>query len=279
MQANYAHTIDRIIDRYEGGYGWNKKDRGGPTKYGITCFDLAEHRGQKMDSMSRWAPIVEAMTLHEAEDIYAAKYAAGLHYNDLRAGVDACMLDYGINSGVSRPIHSACAILGLAPSGVLTSAIVEAINKADPEWLINAMCQERLAFMHGIRGGSDWSTFGNGWQARVDDVERYSRSLVTGDAPVLKAPDLSKTPTPKATHTDPHAGKKAIAIGTTVSPTATGAAHASGAPPWVSVCIFAAVVLGISVWYLWKQARDAKANATVVLPLTIPPQPVPHVSV
>lgn len=278
MQSTYKATIDRIISKYEGGYGWNKKDKGGPTKYGITCFDLAEHRGTKMDSMVKWAPIVEAMTLGEAEDIYRSKYAGGMYYDTLRAGVDACMLDYGINSGVSRPVHSACAILGLPARGSLTTALVEAINKADPAWFINAMCQERLAFMHGIRGGSDWETFGHGWQSRVDDVERYSKSLVSGAVP-QPAPDLSKVPTPKATHTDPHLGKKAVAVGTATSPTATGAAHAAGAPPWVAVGIFVLVVVGVCVWYLWQQSRNAKANATVVLPLTIPPQPVPHVQV
>lgn len=279
MRSNYPATIDRIIDRYEGGYCWTKGDRGGPTKYGITCFDLAEHRGQTMDSMSRWAPIVQAMGLSEAEDIYAEKYAAGLHYNDLRAGVDACMLDYAINSGVARPVHVACAILGVPARGSMTSELVAAINGADPNWFINAMCQERLAFMHGIRNGEDWSRFGHGWEARVDDVERYSRSLVSGTAQVVPAPDLSKTPTPKATHTDPHLGKKATAAGGTIGPAATTAAHTAGAPQWVSIAIFFGAVAFAVGFYFWQKSKNAKANITVNLPLTIPPQPVPHVSV
>ena len=52
-QLTYLPFTARMINRYEGGYGWNRADPGGPTKYGITCYDLAEHRGLKMDSMAR----------------------------------------------------------------------------------------------------------------------------------------------------------------------------------------------------------------------------------
>src|SRR5258708_4710432 len=102
MQANYIAAIDRIIDKYEGKYGWDKKDPGGPTKYGITCYDLAEHRHQHMDSMNRWAPLVQAMPRSEAEEIYRTKYAVGIQFDQLRNGVDVCLLDYAINSGVAR---------------------------------------------------------------------------------------------------------------------------------------------------------------------------------
>lgn len=272
MQATYQATIDRIIQKYEGGYGWDKGDRGGPTKYGITCYDLAEHRGKPMTSMSTWAPLVQAMTLAEAEDIYRTKYATGLRYNDLPAGVDACMLDYAINSGVSRPIIVAAKLLGVS-ARVLTDEFVAAIKKADPKWLIDAMCQERLAFMHGIRGGTDWNEFGHGWQARVNDVEQYSDALTGGavPAPVLPS-EKSPYKTPKAQHGDPHAGKKTVAV-TTTGPVASSIAHAAGAPPWVAIGIFVAVCAGAVAWFYWQQARNAKANATVNLPFTIPPQP------
>jgi hypothetical protein len=37
-----------------------------------------------MDSMTRWAPLVRAITLKEANDIYAEKYA--IHFDDLNSG-------------------------------------------------------------------------------------------------------------------------------------------------------------------------------------------------
>src|ERR1700731_2253082 len=98
MHSTYQVFVDRMIAKYEGGYGWDKGDPGGPTKYGITCYDLAEHRGKKMNSMSAWAPLVKAMTRVEADDIYFTKYARALRYDELPAGVDVVVLDYGVNS-------------------------------------------------------------------------------------------------------------------------------------------------------------------------------------
>jgi lysozyme family protein len=54
MLENYVAFCSRMIKKYEGGYGWDKGDSGGPTKFGVTCYDLAAHRGQKMDSMKRF---------------------------------------------------------------------------------------------------------------------------------------------------------------------------------------------------------------------------------
>src|SRR6266403_1355671 len=157
-KATYKPFVDRMINRYEGGYGWNRQDTGGPTRYGVTCYDLAEEMGQKMDSMARWAPIVQAMPLATAEAIYQKKYAKAIYYDYLPAGIDTEMLDYGVNSGISRPIHVARAILlGTAGSGVMDNALLTALQKADVNSFIDRMSAERLQFMHAIRGGSAWA--------------------------------------------------------------------------------------------------------------------------
>ena len=198
MQANYKPSIDRIINKYEGGYGWDRADPGGPTKYGITCFDLAEHRHQRMDSMARWAPIVRAMTLQEAEDIYASKYATSCRFNDLVSGPDCAVLDFGINSGPSRAIKYAQGIVGTTQDGVLGPVTLAAINKMDPNRFVDAYCDARLRFLHGL---STWSTFGRGWAARVADLRAYCHALAKPHAPVpvaakVPVPPVASTPVP-----------------------------------------------------------------------------------
>lgn len=202
MQALYQAFIDRVIHKYEGGYGWNRKDPGGPTNFGITCFDLAEHRGQKMNSMAAWVDPVRNMTLGEAETIYKTKYAAALRFDDLPAGVDCCMLDYGINSGNGRPIAVARRLVGVPGSNArMDQALLDAIKKRDPAQFVDAMCDERLKFMHAIRGGSAWAEFGKGWGARVADLRTYCHHAAQGvPAAAPAAPDLTKVATPKATN-------------------------------------------------------------------------------
>ncbi len=273
MQADYKAFIDRVINRYEGGYGWDKGDPGGPTKYGITCYDLAEHRGQKMTSMSTWAPLVKAMPLAEAEDIYAHKYAKGLYFDSLRAGPDCAVLDYGINSGVGRPLLVARRLLGVTDP--LNSTVVSAINAAhaaDPKWFVDALCQERLHFMHQIRGGSAWAQFGRGWAARVADVQTYSDNLASG-APAPSPPDPPSNLHPKVTHGKPGT------VGTTAGGAAAGgaagagAAHAAGFPHWVLPVIFGVAILGGVAYELYQQQKRAAANLVVLIPPTVPPMP------
>ena len=172
--ADYKPFVDRMIQRYEGGFGWNRNDPGGPTRFGITCYDLAEHRGQQMTSMEVWAPLVKAMTLQEAEDIYAAKYATACAFNDLNAGADCVVFDFGVNSGPSRAIKFAQEIVGVAEDGELGPITLKAINDMDANKFIDALCDVRLDFLRGL---PIWLTFKDGWTSRVGDLRAYSHNL------------------------------------------------------------------------------------------------------
>lgn len=265
MQLDYNPFIDRVIQRYEGGYGWNRGDPGGPTKYGITCFDLAEHRHLKMTSMAAWVPLVRDMPLSEAEDIYKTKYAAAIRFDDLPPGVDCCMLDYGINSGIGRPINVARAITKTTGNtGRMDSDLLDQIKKTDPAKFCKTMDAERLHFMHAIRGGAAWAEFGHGWGSRVADLDAYCAHLAAGGsaAAAPAAPDLSHVVTPKAVHVAKTAG--GVTAGTTV--TAPTIAHLSGFPLW-QCGLIAGGILAAGIGYeAWQAQKAAGANARVILP-------------
>lgn len=264
MQLNYIPFTGRMINRYEGGYGWDRADPGGPTKYGITCYDLAEHRGQKMTSMTTWAPIVQAMTLAEAEEIYKTKYAAAMMFDQLPAGPDCVMMDYGVNSGVSRAILVARAMTKTPGSNLRAdAALVSAIHTYGDKKFVDDMCAERLRFMHAIRNGSAWATFGRGWQSRVDDLRAYSEHLVNGNAPVPAppAPDLSNVTTPKATNKGSNSTTSVIVA----APSAGGTAYATGLPWYAVVGAVAAVIAAGAVYELISNHVANVANTTVHL--------------
>lgn len=267
MHANYEKFIDRVIDKYEGGYGWDKADGGGPTKYGITCYDLAEFQHETMSSMSAWAPRVKAMSLDTAEVIYEHKYAGGVRYDDLPSGVDCCMLDYGINSGVSRAVRVARALLNQGTGTRITDNLVTEIQKSDPTWFIDSMCKERMHFLKGLK---NWGTFHGGWTARVTDLEGYCEHLV-GARPFPPTPvPLPKVP--KGEHKPPPVGP-IVTGGTTAGGAGGAAVHAAGLPPWVIFALVAAGVVGGLSLVLWQRHKAMAANAAVVLPPTIRPRP------
>jgi lysozyme family protein len=267
MQVDYQPFIDRVIQKYEGGYGWSRNDPGGPTKYGITCYDLAEHRHLKMTSMAAWAPVVRDMSLAEAEVIYQDKYANGVNFSILPAGADCCVLDYAINSGVSRALLVTKALLR-APATKIDTTTATAIEAYGVQKFIAAMNAERLSFMHAIKGGAMWREYGHGWGNRVADLTAYSDHLAAvAKDPTLPAappvaPDLTKVVTPKATHVAKTAG--GITAGGVVSVPTT--MHFSG----VSHAYVAAAALGILVvgvgYEAWQASKTAAANAKVVLP-------------
>jgi lysozyme family protein len=268
--TTYLAFCARMIDMYEGKYGWNRKDPGGPTNFGITCFDLAEHRGQKMDSMERWAPIVKAMTKAEAEEIYRKKYAAALRYDDLPAGVDALLMDYGVNSGIGRPIVVMKRLLKVTGGSAtrIDSALLDAIKKVDPVWLINQVCAERLTFMKAIKGGASWAEFGRGWSARVADLKAYSTHLATSAIPSVAttpapAPiDLTKVVQPKATNVPATATK--TTVGTSIG---TGASlEAAGFPHWQVAAVVGGVFLVGILYEAYQDFKAKSANNHVALP-------------
>jgi lysozyme family protein len=176
MQQDYQAFVERMIARYEGGYGWDRRDPGGPTKFGITCYDLAEYLGEKMNSMSAWAPRVKAMTLATADEIYKKKYATACQFDALNAGCDCVVFDFGVNSGSSRAIKYSQMIVSTTIDGVLGPFTLKAINAQDQAWFVNQLCSARLAFLQKL---GTWSTFGRGWTARVQDLRKYSLALLT----------------------------------------------------------------------------------------------------
>lgn len=264
MQADYVPFVNGImIPDYEGGYCWDAGDAGGPTKYGITCYDLAEHRGQKMTSMAAWAPLVKAMTLDEADAIYQTKYANAIGFNTLPAGPDCCEMDYGVNSGLGR--------VKLVRAELLKAANKSDVRSCDPKWYVDAMCQERQTFLNGL--GRRMPQFLHGWTARVTNLRQYCEHLATGAKPPTQNPPGPATQAaPKATHTDPNLG------------THTGAGAAAGGGAVVTAVhqgfpLMPAIALGVAggaaflLWAAWRAHQNEVLNTTVILPKTIPPHP------
>jgi lysozyme family protein len=179
MIVDYNPFVERMISRYEGGYGWDREDKGGPTKYGVTCWDLAKHRHQVMNNMAVWAPIVKAMPLSEADDIYDVDYAVPMDFNQLGPGKDCVVFDTGVNSGVSRSVKFAQRIVGTTADGVVGPITLAAVNAYDPANFINQFCTARLEFLRGLGA---WDHFGGGWSARVADLRVYSLNLASTKA-------------------------------------------------------------------------------------------------
>lgn len=269
VETTYEFGINRIIHNYEGGYVNHPDDPGGETIYGIT---KAVARANGYDGP------MKTMSIKWAYDIYKTKYAQPVWYDKLEAGKDFSMLDYGINSGPSRPIRVAQAICRLPQTGKMDPNTCTAINAADPETFINTMNDERLVFMKSIKGGAMWNTFGKGWSARVADTRRISVNMnkneSRGKSPIDKVPTPRtnpKDPTPKAEHKpSPGAiktGTGAIVVGT--GGAGTTASQTKDAASWAMVAVAIGIaVIGTAIILLYVR-HVKKKNERVVLPYNV----------
>lgn len=176
--SSYDAALARLL-AHEGGYTNHPADPGGPTNFGIT---IADYRRYVKPNAS--AADVRAMKLEDAKAIYRAKYWRVQRCDDLPAGVDYAVFDYGVNSGIGRSGKVLRRVLKLADdTSAMTDAVIAAARAADARTLVTAICDERLRFLQSLK---TWPVFGR----RVADVKSTALTMAA------KAPKLMSQPSP-----------------------------------------------------------------------------------
>lgn len=188
MRENFKRAMPKFL-AHEGGYVNHPNDPGGATNMGVT---IANYR--RYVKRNGTVSDLKNITKEEVATVFKRHYWDKVKGDDLPSGVDYCVADFAINSGPSRAAKYLQKAVGVAQDGVIGPKTLAAVNKADPRKVINTICDERLAFMKRIKGGSLWKTFGKGWQRRVDEVRLTSRMWVN-DAP--QEPQEAPRPIPK----------------------------------------------------------------------------------
>lgn len=183
MQNNYDQIIQWVLE-HEGLFTDEVTDPGGPTKFGITIWDIAIRDGVPASKLKRgnatWnqlREVVRNLTLQEAKLIYKTKYWDACRGDELPKGVDYSTVDFGINSGVSRSIKYLQRVVGVTDDGKLGPVTMQAILKADPKYVVNSLNDRRQAFLEGL--GTFWK-YGRGWTRRVKEVRARSLALING---------------------------------------------------------------------------------------------------
>jgi lysozyme family protein len=193
VPQTYDQAMRRVLAD-EGGYSNDAADPGGPTKYGITIFDVRKYR-----KSNATAADVRALTIPDAMDIYRKHYARPVRYDELAAGVDYTVLDYAINSGIARVPNVVRRLVGLQGKGPIDDEVLRAVGKRDAKALIVAINDERLRFLKSLR---TWPVFGKGWGRRVAGVNNAALHMVgaveIATPPVAPAPGKGTVPEPKA---------------------------------------------------------------------------------
>ena len=165
MKENYALALKQVL-KYEGGRVDNPKDPGGRTAFGIT-----------QDTYNAWLkkqnlPLNDVFNISKdaVAAIYRQEYWDKIRGDDLPSGIDMAVMDYAVNSGVSRAAKTLQGVVGVAQDGQIGPQTIQAAK----DYVAMAVTNKRLAFMHSL---SIWSTFGKGWSARIADVKNQILAL------------------------------------------------------------------------------------------------------
>jgi uncharacterized protein (TIGR02594 family) len=182
VASSYGEALARLLV-HEGGNDDDPRDPGGRTSRGILQ--------REWDVWRRTRPGLPADVWRAPQDqieaIYRQNYWDALRCDDLPAGVDYAVFDYGVNSGITRVAKVLQRMIDadLAVDGEIGPETIAAARAAPAAPLVARICDERLAFLQGLR---TWPTFGRGWSRRVQEV-RAAALAMASNAKTAAPPD------------------------------------------------------------------------------------------
>ena len=171
MSNKIKNMIDEVI-RVEGGFVNHPKDKGGPTKYGITLRTLEHWRNDQLDALD-----VKMLTKAEASEIYEHNYYLKPGVDGLPELIQCVVFDMCVNMGtvnaikvMQRVIHkmgSPLVIDGVIGPRTRQSAVI-ACNVYGDE-VVRQICAARVSYYQGIVDRNpDQAVFLKGWINRAE---------------------------------------------------------------------------------------------------------------
>lgn len=169
MQDNLSKALAKTL-AYEGGYVNNPVDPGGPTNKGITLKTYSAFLG-------RDATIDELKKLPQEHllSIYGSRYWDACNCDDLPDGLDLCVFDFAVHSGVTKAAKTLQALAGAKQDGKIgpktQMAVAMWIHAHGLKNAIKLYQAERLDYLESL---ATFPVFGKGWTSRVNDLEKVA---------------------------------------------------------------------------------------------------------
>ena len=170
MNRNWDKSFDMVIV-HEGGFVDNKLDPGGATNWGCTQAVWEQYVGHQVT-----VDTIKNLTKEDVKPLYKKRYWDAIHGDAIPSGLDYCLFDCAINSGVGRASKWIQEIVGVTADGAIGNNTVAAITQINPVTAINEFCDKRQAFLESL---ATFATFGKGWTQRVKDVRAKALEMAT----------------------------------------------------------------------------------------------------
>jgi lysozyme family protein len=169
MNINFDRCLALLL-KHEGNFVNHPSDPGGMTNLGVTAKVWEEWVGHPVDEKQ-----MRALTPELVAPLYRKKYWDACRANDLISGLDYCVFDVAVNSGVGRAIKLLQLCVGATPDGGYGSITNALVKKAEPTKLIEDYCAKRLEFLQSLK---TFEVFGKGWSRRVAEVKEEALKML-----------------------------------------------------------------------------------------------------
>jgi len=171
MKDNFESSLQQVLV-HEGGWADHPKDPGGATMKGVTLLTFRRHFGEDKSKDE-----LRAITGEQLNQIYRAGYWDKCHCDELPGGVDYAVFDAAVNSGPGRGAKWLQGAVGAKQDGGIGPKTLTKVKEHNPVHIIDNICDRRLTFLCSL---SNWATFGNGWNRRVEGLRSSAISMAEG---------------------------------------------------------------------------------------------------
>jgi len=169
MNSNWDNALKAVL-HHEGGFVNHPSDPGGITNLGCTKNVWEEWCGHPVTEQN-----MRDLQPSDVSPLYKSKYWDRVKGDDLPAGIDFCVFDASINSGVGRASKWLQESVGVQPDGVIGPMTLRVAQAMVPNDLVNLYCDKRLAFLKELK---TWDVFGKGWERRVEEVRSHALTMI-----------------------------------------------------------------------------------------------------
>lgn len=159
----------KLVLQSEGGFVNNINDPGGMTNLGVTRGTWEAWVGRESSEKE-----MRSLTPEMVAPLYKRKYWDAIKGDDLPEGVDYCVFDMAVNSGVGRAVKVLQELVGVEVDGAIGPKTLAAVKLMDAEELIKAYNQKRKEFLAGL---PTYQYFGRGWSHRIESVQAEALSM------------------------------------------------------------------------------------------------------
>ena len=174
MQENYDKCIETIL-HHEGGYVNHPSDPGGETNLGVTLkvYEAwcAEQDIEQKD--------MRDLIVEDVAPIYKKNYWDRVKGDQLPAGLDLCVFDFGVNAGTGRSAKYLQTMIGtVADGGIGPNTLKKLDEYIEQNGLTDTITNFQQARQEYYESLSTFETFGKRWTRRVDETTELALNMI-----------------------------------------------------------------------------------------------------